>query len=454
MQNTDVLTKLLNDIHLIIEEEFSIIKQQFLSELSYCLEQNIEKMDLQTVDFSHLRDVIRTEVVKTFDEDTKKSFSDLIDLVRGFKWGSLMENNIQREVEVQMFNDDSDISSITDKLNQDHSHNVDDSSPVQSMKTLKMHKNIDDSVEGSLRKDGYITMQSVNFRPSQEESIKSLPVYLMDNFELDKSGLADDMVEFLKRLLPKTVVKGIKGAFELNPTQDDDICQQAQSVRIATCAMGEFFYKSDFESTDTMVKIVSIFFNPKKVIKLSGVSMITLNKSRAIEEYISSTGNIVEDTGLWTRTECPWFGSSPDGLIYDVSTSEKGVLKVICPIESHGRTIDQYAQMNNSTLTTLNNDVSISKKSSHYIDMQASMFLLDAKWCDFVVWTGADLLIERVDRNQDMISQVIPTMTELYMRFILPTLAQEIDVKTVKSYRFVSKYAYERQFKEILSKIN
>ncbi|KAG5877350.1 hypothetical protein JTB14_005150 [Gonioctena quinquepunctata] len=54
-------------------------------------------------------------------------------------------------------------------------------------------------------------------------------------------------------------------------------------------------------------------------------------ESEARKSYIESTGNHVETCGLWINPNYLGLGVTPDGIIYDPTTDEYGILEIKCP---------------------------------------------------------------------------------------------------------------------------
>lgn len=103
--------------------------------------------------------------------------------------------------------------------------------------------------------------------------------------------------------------------------------------------------------------------------------------------YEAHTGNLVEEVGFFT-TDDGLFGLSPDGLIGDY-----GVLEIKTMVSSD----------------TLFTAVAEGDLSAYMDQCLGYLWLLGRQWVDLVLWTpdlqplGLDLVIHRIDRNEDAI---------------------------------------------------
>lgn len=99
------------------------------------------------------------------------------------------------------------------------------------------------------------------------------------------------------------------------------------------------------------------------------------HEKTAITEYEIQTGNIVEEIGIIHHPEIEYLAHSPDGLI-----GLDGEIEVKCPYSGVIKSI---------------------KEQPHYnAQIQLGLECAGRDWCDFVVWTPGDMLIERVYRDR------------------------------------------------------
>lgn len=126
--------------------------------------------------------------------------------------------------------------------------------------------------------------------------------------------------------------------------------------------------------------------------------------------YTLSTGNDVEETGLWLHNDIPT-GASPDGLI-----GLDGLIEIKCP----------------NTATHLETLVTKQIPREHVAQVQGQMWITGRMWCDFVSFDprlpeNAQMIIIRVERDEAYIKEM-----ELEIRGFLADVDKQVD--------FVSNY--------------
>jgi hypothetical protein len=120
--------------------------------------------------------------------------------------------------------------------------------------------------------------------------------------------------------------------------------------------------------------------------------------------------------GFVIHPDTPWLGASPDGLVYDPSEPcPFGLIEMKCPnVKSY---VDcPYLKMTSGKL-------SLKKTHAYYWQVQGQMLITGMNWCDFVISTEEDMLIERVFRD----SEVLEVMRES-RQVLFPCLLTEMSV--------------------------
>ena len=169
----------------------------------------------------------------------------------------------------------------------------------------------------------------------------------------------------------------------------------------------------------------------------------------ARESYSKKSGNLVQTTGFWCQKEFAWLGARPDGIVIDIKLEQRGLLAIECPYSARSMTIQQYSKQSDSCLVDDYHTLTLDKKHACYFSIQASLFALDAEWCDFVVWTHQDMHIVRVVRHQNFIDEIVLKATEFYVRFLLPALATKSYIQSPQVFNIISKPAYDFEFKAV-----
>lgn len=103
----------------------------------------------------------------------------------------------------------------------------------------------------------------------------------------------------------------------------------------------------------------------------------------------------VKQTGLHVSRELPFLGSTPDGIV-SCGCCGSGILEIKCPFSVYGQT---PTPKNLSYLTNEDDQVKLRKSHQYYTQVQMQMGVTGSKWCDFFIYTGAD-----VDSHEERIA--------------------------------------------------
>ncbi len=113
------------------------------------------------------------------------------------------------------------------------------------------------------------------------------------------------------------------------------------------------------------------------------------------QKYIKDTkGRDVWNTGLFVHMEKPWFAYSPDGVMQD------GLLEIKSPFKKkfYGKIPQMY-----------------------YDQISYGMWILEKRYCDFVVYTPDRTSVETFEYNENYVQQfMIPRLENFYFRKFLP----------------------------------
>jgi hypothetical protein len=148
----------------------------------------------------------------------------------------------------------------------------------------------------------------------------------------------------------------------------------------------------------------------------------------------------LEKSGIWLNDE-QTLGASPDGIILDKEGKLVGVLEIKCPYSC--RDIVDFKELKRSQFwprylkkgRSLHSST-LKQDSDYYYQVQGQIFLTNAKWCDFVVWTPNFMKVERIWPDKEWQKTVVPAIREFFMEYMYPLLLshdQDRLYKEVKS---------------------
>lgn len=154
------------------------------------------------------------------------------------------------------------------------------------------------------------------------------------------------------------------------------------------------------------------------------------NEAKARHEYLRVkaacvAGYSVEETGLWVNRKWPVFGCSPDGIVFDPSsTPSNGLLEIKCPYVLRDNLPTDLCKLSNTQCLSFcckldNGALKVKKLHTYYAQMQFAMAVMEMTWCDFVIWTPHGISIERVPFDADW-PQMSSQLLQCYKSWILP----------------------------------
>lgn len=122
-------------------------------------------------------------------------------------------------------------------------------------------------------------------------------------------------------------------------------------------------------------------------------------------------------SGFVVRSDEPHLGTSPDGTV-SCSCCGDGVLEIKCPYRY--REGLQEAPLNKDFCL----DQSLHLKTTHhyYHQVQLHMFVCNVSYCDFVVWSTKEVIINRIPRDEKFLQKMLPKAKACFLSCILPEL--------------------------------
>lgn len=222
--------------------------------------------------------------------------------------------------------------------------------------------------------------------------------------------------------------------------------------RVTSSGFGRIAKRRKFDPPETMLKFVQKNLNP---FRYEGeIKSLTYGKAfeeTRIKDYQDKYPNIqIKETGMWTNSKFPWMGGTPDGLIFDKTVDEEGLLEIKCPIRGKDCDFATVAsQKGFYMIKGKDGKYTLDKKDEYYYQIQGCLNILNRNFCDFVVTTNEDIYVERIKKDEKFFSEMKAKLKEYYFRFVLPYLANKpILVERKWQYSFLSKDVYQTHFEK------
>ena len=125
----------------------------------------------------------------------------------------------------------------------------------------------------------------------------------------------------------------------------------------------------------------------------------------------------VRPAGLVLHTRFRFLGASPGGVVFDRSSNPQfGLLEVKCPYSPFqiGLTVDQACALPSFCCHIADGKVRVKCNHACYYLIQGQMAVCNAAWCDFVVWIGQSMFIERVLYDRPFVVTMLQRLVDFY----------------------------------------
>lgn len=132
----------------------------------------------------------------------------------------------------------------------------------------------------------------------------------------------------------------------------------------------------------------------------------------------------IRPIGLVISGRTPWLAASPDSCVF-CSCCEYGVVEVKCPFSLREKSLLQEIDEGNFYVVR-DTDGTFMLRESHqyYYQVQLEMYCTDTRYCDFFVWTPAEFVCIRIEKNETFLRHLVETCTRYWKEVVLKELLQ------------------------------
>lgn len=152
----------------------------------------------------------------------------------------------------------------------------------------------------------------------------------------------------------------------------------------------------------------------------------SMHEDVAYEHYHSSQP-LVRKSGIFISS-CGFLAASPDGVVCSTTDNQliEGVIEIKCLYSCRNRTVRDGCTQLKPFYCSLIPDgsglVNLKRNHNYYYQVQGVMAITGAKWCDFIVWTPKECVIERIPFNPKFRESMYTNMRYTYYNYVLPEL--------------------------------
>lgn len=129
----------------------------------------------------------------------------------------------------------------------------------------------------------------------------------------------------------------------------------------------------------------------------------------------------VENCGFFIHEKIPYIGASPDGLV-SCSCCGLGLMEIKCPFCQHGNSILEAAEDRQFCLETVDGRTFLKKEHVYFYQVQCQLAVTGRAFCDFCVWTGKELFIQRIRLDPDFVNGALERIANFFRKCVLPEL--------------------------------
>lgn len=162
------------------------------------------------------------------------------------------------------------------------------------------------------------------------------------------------------------------------------------------------------------------------------------HEESAINDYIISQTTsksvvTVARSGLIVRRDEPWLACSPDGLISNSSTPDKGLLEVKCPLSCSSMSFEEAAKSASFCLKREKDSFTLRQSHSYFYQIQHSLLVTRLLWADFIVWSPTEMFVQRVHADQSLQNRMLLKLKCFFQTHLLPALFAEVQRESTTS---------------------
>jgi hypothetical protein len=186
-----------------------------------------------------------------------------------------------------------------------------------------------------------------------------------------QEGLVSNLEQYDENLFSSKSAWHITGTEEQSQSQ---LWRNLRSCRITASRFKEYATNPKRMSKD-------LWADKEDLSRLKSIAWGNEHESVARLAYTESTGQPVQEVGLFISKRNPLFGASPDGVIDDDC---KGLLEVKCPFSLRDENLAELTK-NGHFYTCHNRVLKLRHSHPYFYQVQLQMFVTGATYCDFFI---------------------------------------------------------------------
>ena len=168
-------------------------------------------------------------------------------------------------------------------------------------------------------------------------------------------------------------------------------------------------------------KFIQTLLQPKKF-NSAATSYGKNNEKKAIQKYIKNSGNHVHDCGFVINEKFQFIGATPDAKVCEDGST--GIVEVKCPYSARDITVREACNLPGFFMTERDDRLRLKTDHQYYFQVQGQLMVTGVEFCDFVVFTKKDFVIERIFPDIAFMQNLLDNLTKFYCQYVKPKILQ------------------------------
>ncbi|CAG9771558.1 unnamed protein product [Ceutorhynchus assimilis] len=148
-----------------------------------------------------------------------------------------------------------------------------------------------------------------------------------------------------------------------------------------------------------------------------------INETAAVSKYKDLYPNVdVFTCGLCVNPGIPFLAASPDRLVYDPEENTVNLLEIKTLVKSglleNQQVLEAFSKGSVSYLELYNGNLQLRRNQDFFFQVQGQMAITGIGICDFLIDSGSDFFVERIDFDERFwIQQCLPKLTRFFFQY-------------------------------------
>ena len=273
------------------------------------------------------------------------------------------------------------------------------------------------------------SLQQINCQPSDLEPNLPMPLYKLYD-DMNRCLSSAELSEVVLKTFSLLKVTQKEADFLEKSTQAQSSCVLWFNYRKGLITASHFHevfrHKGNCYPKSIVATIMQ--YNPLNF-AIPALKWGRENEDIARQDYVARMKGqhinfCVHNCGLVINVDFPYLGASPDGVVY-CECCGKGLIEIKCPFKykEYLPTCDTAISDPQYCLRKDNSGkISLSVNHKYYSQVQGQLNICNLEYCDFVCWTKRDIFVERIFKQKDYFTDMVPQLKLFFMNYLLPEI--------------------------------